>query len=172
MSITLANIKNKTKDALDLDDLRQLPIAIRDYFFGKKVSFDHTYDNRNTDEFLQRFKSTRYPVTDRLYGSPNEEIANIFLNIFTDQEVLDLIETYIFNKQWTYYPVRPFDKWNSISQEYYNTEDDFWSILVFNKITDPFQSLLNFNMIRIPYPSFIQDLPYRTLYDYEGAKFK
>jgi len=172
MPTSLSSIKNKTKDALDLDDLRQMPIAIRDYFYGKKANFDNPYDNRKNDTFLQRFKSVRYPVADSLYGSPNEEIANVFLNIFTDQRVLDLIESYTFNKQWTYHPVRPFDKWNSISQIYYEDEDYYWVILVFNKITDPFQSLLNFNMVRIPYPSFVQDLPYRTLYDYKGARFK
>jgi hypothetical protein len=172
MSITLSNIKNKSKEALDLNNLRQLPISIRDYFHRKQAKFDNVYDNRDTDAYLQRFKSVRYPIADRLYGSPNEEIANIFLNMYQSQEILDIIDEYIFNKQWIYHPVRKFDKWTTISELYYGSEEYFWTLLLFNKIADPFQDLLNFNMIRVPHESFTTVLPYRTLYDYQGARFK
>jgi len=83
---TLESIRNSTKEKRNFDELRQYPIAIREYMKNKKGAFDSNYSNRQTDTFLQRFKSTRYPITDREYGSPNEEICKIYLNIFQSKE--------------------------------------------------------------------------------------
>jgi hypothetical protein len=171
MGISLSDIKNKTSESLDLDDLRQLPISIRDYFSRTKTKFDALYNNRSTDTYLQRFRSTKYPVQDRLYGSPNEEICNIYLNILNSKEVNDLIDDYIFNNKWVYHPVRKFDRWTTISRYYYSEDRYFWLLLMFNRIADPFQSLLNFNMIRVANQEIIQSIPYRDVFNFRGVTF-
>lgn len=170
-NITLFDVRNKTSDARDIEEMRQFPLAIRDYLKNKKTNFDNLYDNRRTDEFLQRFKSCKYPIRDRSFGSPNEDICNIFLNIFNDKEVSKLIDQYTFDRKWIYHPVRKFEKWHTISKQYYNDESKFWLILIFNRIVDPFTALQDFNIVRIPEADFLQDIPYRVTFDYASARF-
>lgn len=168
---SLSNIRNKTKQQRNWDELRQLPSSIRDYFARDKGNFDKSYDNRNNDTFLQRFKGVKYPVKDREFGSPNEDICNIFQNLFNERRINNLIEQYTFDRKWVYHPVRPFEKWQNISQTYYNNEAYFWVILVFNRITDPFHALTDFNIVRIPNLQFIFDLPYTLYFDFSAAEF-
>lgn len=170
-TLTIAALKNTTKNSRDIDDMRQYPLAIRQYLKNQKTKFDGLYDNRQTDTYLQRFRTCKYPVQDRQFGSPNEDICNIFLNIFHEKEVQKLIDDYTFERRWVYHPVRQFEKWHTVSNLYYNDEDYFWMLLIFNRIVDPFTALEDFNMIRVPNFSFLNDLPYNISFDYTSVQF-
>ena len=111
----------------------------------------------------------KYPVIDRDYGSPNEDLCNIFFNIIADKETQELIDQMIFDRKWIFHPVRKFDKWHTISRRYYGDENLFWIILVFNRITDPFVALTDFNIIRIPNLDFLYNMPYRTEFEFTGG---
>ena len=76
-------------------------------------------------------------------------------------EINKIIETFLKRRKWIYHPVRKFEKWNTISKKYYNTQNDYWVLLLFNKILDPFTSLENLNMIRIPNIDIIPSLKVR-----------
>lgn len=166
----LDKIRNTTEQVRNIDELRQFPLAIREYLKNKKTPFDKLYSERTTDSFLQRFKTTKYPVVDRSFGSPNEDICNVFLNLLNNKEVNTLIDEYTFNRQWIYHPVRKFEKWHTIANLYYNDETKFWLLLVFNKIVDPFTALEDFNIIRVPEIEFLYDMPYSVRFDYTSVK--
>jgi len=168
MSIANKSLK-RTKETRNFDDLRQLPVSLREFYSSKSGKFDRLYDNRRTSDFLQRFKTMKYPILDRDYGSPNGDMCNIFFNIICDREVQDLIDQMTFDRKWIYHPVRKFDMWHTISLKYYNTEDLFWIILTFNRITDPFTALTDFNIVRIPNIEFLYRMPYRTDFEFTGG---
>ena len=159
----------RTKETRNFDDLRQLPVALREFYSSQKGKFDALYDNRQTSAFLQRFKTIKYSISDREYGSPNENICNIFFNIINDKEVQELIDQMTFDRQWVFHPVRAFDKWNTIAEQYYESEELYWIILVFNRITDPFTALTDFNIVRIPNIDFLYRMPYRTEFEFTGG---
>lgn len=168
---TLSEIRNKTQQQRNWDELRQYPPAIRDYMSRDKGDFDPRYDNRKNDTFLQRFKGVKYPLLDRDFGSPNEDVCNIFQNLYNDKRINEMIDQYTFERKWVYHPVRPFEKWHNVSQTYYNNEAYFWVILLFNRIVDPFQALLDFNLVRVPNLEFIFGLPYTFYYDFASVEF-
>lgn len=159
----------RTQETRNFDDLRQLPLSLRKFFSSKKGNFDKLYDNRKTSDWLQRFMVSKYPILDRDYGSPNEDICNIFFNVINDKETQDLIDQMTFDREWVFHPIRKFDKWNTISKYYYNDENLFWIIIVFNRIADPFTALTDFNIVRIPNISFLYRMPYRTEFDFNGG---
>jgi hypothetical protein len=169
-TLTIAELKNTTKNSRDIDDMRQYPLAIRQYLKNQKTKMDGLYDNRQTDTFLQRFRTVKYPVQDRQFGSPNEDICNIYLNMFHEKEVQQLIDDYTFDRRWIYHPVRKFEKWHTISNLYYNGEEYFWVLLIFNRIVNPFTALQDFNMIRVPNFTFLYDLPYNISFDYTAVQ--
>ena len=171
MTLTLSDLKNKTNSARNAEEMRQYPMAIREYFAAEKGRMDGLYSNRKTDAQLQRYRSIKYPIDDRAYGSPNGEICNIYLNLLSSREVNQLIEDMIFEREWVFHPVRPFETWATISLRYFSDPDYFWLILLFNRIDDPFSALQNFNMIRIPNYSFLQRLPYRIDFDFSNVSF-
>jgi len=107
----------------------------------------------------------------RDYGSPNEDISNIFINIMNDKEVNSIIDRYTFERKWVYHPIRQFEKWQTISKIYYNNESYFWIPIVFNKIIDPFHGLTDFNIVRIPELQFLFDLPYLVRFSFLAADF-
>jgi len=169
--ITLTRLRNTTEEVRNFDELRQYPLAVREFLKNRKGAFDLLYSNRKTDTFLHRFKSVKYPVRDRDFGSPNADICNVFLNLLNDREIQEIIDEYTFNRQWIYHPVRKFEKWHTIASLYYGQGAYFWLILVFNRIVDPFKALEHFNIVRVPDFSFLQDLPYTITFDYSSAKF-
>jgi len=169
-NISLSSLRSSTETSRAYDDLRQYPLSIRGYLKNRAI-FDRPYDNRKTDSFLQRFRSTKYPVSDRSFGSPNEDVCNIFINILNDKKVNQLIDDYIFERKWVYHPVRQFEKWHTIARNFYGDESLFWIIIVFNRVVDPFQGLKDFNMVRIPDSQFLQDMPYSVYFDYTAAQF-
>jgi hypothetical protein len=171
MALTLSDIKNKTKSARNAEEMRQYPMAIREYFASERGRMDGLYNNRPTDAQIQRYRSIKYPVDDRDYGSPNEEICNIYLNLLNTKEVNEIIDEMIFEREWVFHPIRPFETWTTISLRYYADPDMFWLILLFNRISDPFTALQNFNMIRIPNESFVQRIPYRIDFDFSNTNF-
>lgn len=172
-NIDLSEIRNKSKKDRNYETLRELPISIRDYLsdleFGE---FDRIYEDRGLDTFMQRFRTIRYPIDDRDFGSPNEEVANLYYNLYNEQETEDLIDDFLDRREWVYHPVREFEDWRHIARLYYNNEDFFWAILVFNRITDPFQALKDFNAVRVPAQAFIFQLPIRKTFSYGGSNFK
>jgi len=159
--MNINKIKNTTKDFRDIEDLRQLPISIRFDLNEEKGEFDTFYKTRNVEDYLQRFMKVKVPISDREFGSPQEEICNIYMNLYKDKEINKIIETFLKRRKWIYHPVRKFEKWNTISKKYYNTQNDYWVLLLFNKILDPFTSLENLNMIRIPNIDIIPSLKVR-----------
>jgi len=163
-------LKLSTKDSREYDNLRQYPLAIRQFRQKSSMKFDKTYDYRSSDTFLQRFLLTKYPIGDRDFGSPNGDICNVFLNIMNQPEVNALITSMLENREWIYHPVRPFEKWHNLSKYYYNNESYFWLILLFNRIIDPFRALQDFNMVRIPNFDFLQRLPFRFEFDFGQAE--
>ena len=169
-NITLSKLKNSTEESRQWDEMRQYPPALRKFFAQSKAKFDRNYDNRKTNQWIQRTLSTKYPIQDRTYGSPNEDICNIFYNLYNDKEINQIIEDYTFERRWIYHPVRSFEKWTDIARNYYRDDGLFWLILVFNRITDPFQALLDFNIVRIPNIDFLQELPYSYTYDFTSAQ--
>ena len=78
--MNINQIKNTTQDFRNIEDLRQLPIAIRVEMDEDKGVFDTFYNNRKTSDFLQRFMKVKVPVSDRDFGSPQEEICNLYTN--------------------------------------------------------------------------------------------
>jgi len=116
---TIKTYLKKTEESRNYDDLRKLPLALREFYGFSKAQFDHLYDNRRTIDWLQRFKTVKYPVLDRDYGSPNENMCNIFFNIINDKEVQELIDRMTFDRQWFFHPIRKFDKWHTIAQKHY-----------------------------------------------------
>ncbi len=168
---TLKQIQNKTTESRQYDQLKEYPLAIRKYLSGTSVKFDNPYYNRSTDAQLRFLSTIKYDMQDRDYGSNNEDIANIYLNMLNSKGVQELIDSYIFNRQWVYHPVRKFEKWNTLSHIYYNEQNYYWLILVFNRIVDPFQDLLNFNLVRIPNLTFLNDLPSSFVFRYTGGDF-
>lgn len=162
-------IKNKTKNTIDDDKIRQLPFAIRMFSSPESNKFDKYYTNRPTNTFLTRFTTVKYPVTDRQFGNANEPICNIFLNQLNQPAINNIIEEYLDAKKWVYHPVRSFEKWHNISKLYYDEEKHFWVILLFNRITDPFKSLQDFNMIRVPSLDIISRIEYRYQFDFSNA---
>jgi hypothetical protein len=172
MAITnnVRDIRNKTEEDLRNDYLRKMPFAIRKYFADSFThKFDVLYNNKESENFLQKHRSVPYPISDREFGSPNERIANIFSNHFNYGEVDDIIERYIDTKSWVYHPVRPFEDWRHIARRYYNDETLFWVPIIFNRIVDPFQALKDFNVVRIPSSNFYLELPTRIYFDYTGS---
>jgi hypothetical protein len=126
--------------------------------------FDTLYTNRKSNTFLQRFMKVKLPIGDRDFGSPQEMMCNIYMNLTQDKSTNDLIDEYIFSRRWVYHPVRSFEKWHNISKQYYGNQEDYWAILVFNKISDPFTALEHLSMVRVPYDTFIIDL--KTRWDF------
>jgi len=169
---SISNIKNKTSESRLYDNLKEFPIALRQYLSNGKTQFDKTFFNRATDSQLRLFNTIKYNVTDREFGGNNIDITNIYLNLANSKEVQTLIDEYIFSKSWVFHPVRKFEKWNILSNIYYNTEDYYWIILLFNRIVDPFTDLLNFNIVRIPNISFLNDIPTPSSFKYVGGDFK
>jgi len=159
--MNINKIKNTTKEYRDIEDLRQLPLAIRQDKETSNAQFDTLYDNRKINDYIQRFMKVKVPISDREFGSPQEQICNIYMNLTSDKSTNDLIDEYTFNRQWTYHPVKSFEMWNHISKLHYGEERLYWVILLFNKIHDPFTALSNFNMVRIPELSFATNLKYR-----------
>ena len=168
--MNLQTLKNSTVESREFDNLRQYPLAIRQFRQKASMKFDRNFDYRSSESFLQKFIITKYPITDRDFGSPNGDLCNIFLNIMNQEEVNKIIEDMITNREWVYHPVRTFEKWNTLSKLYYNNESYFWVILLFNRVIDPFSPLQNFNMVRIPNFDFIQRLPFRIEFDYSQAE--
>jgi hypothetical protein len=166
----LQSLKNSTNESREYDNLRQYPLAIRRFRQKSSMKFDKSYSYRGTDTFLQRFILTKYPVTDREFGSPNIDFCNIFLNMTNQPEINQIIEDMLENREWIYHPVRTFEKWNTLSKTYYDNESYFWLILLFNRIVDPFRSLQDFNMVRIPNFDFLQRLPYEFVFQYDQAE--
>lgn len=162
-------LKQSTSDSREYDNLRQLPLAIRQYRQKSYQKFDSYFDRRPTDTFLQRFFNTKYPITDREFGKPNSNFCNIFLSIMNSVEVQNIIDDMLYNREWVYHPVRVFEKWHTVSRLYYGSEEYFWLILIFNRIIDPFRALQDFSMVRIPNFIFLQRLPYRMSFDFTNA---
>jgi len=158
--MNIKQIKNTTKEYRDLEDLRQLPLSIRKDK-ENKGKFDTYYNNRPVDSFLQRFTKVKLPIGDRVFGSPQEDICNIYMNLTSDKRTQDLIDDLLFSRSWIYHPVREFEKWHNIANYYYNDSSLFWTLLLFNRINNPFTSLNNFSMIRIPSISFVDNLKHR-----------
>jgi phage pi2 protein 07 len=172
MPVKLSDIKNKTKVSRQYDTLKEFPMSMRQYLSSGAARFDKKYFNRGTADQLRFMFSARYNVDDRDFGGTNLEIANIYLNMLNSPEVNKLIEIYLFNKFWVFHPVRKFEKWNTLSNIYYNDENYYWMILVFNRIVDPFKDLLDFNIVRIPNFSFLNDLPTEFTYRFTGGDFE
>lgn len=168
--MNLESLKTSTVDSREYDNLRQLPLSIRNIRQKTAMRFDQTYNYRATDTFLQRFILSKYPIGDRDFGSRNGNICNIFLNIFNQPETNVLINDMLANREWVYHPVRKFEKWHNISKQYYGNEAYFWLILIFNRIVDPFRALLDFTMVRIPNFIFLQRLEYQFDFKYEQAE--
>jgi hypothetical protein len=166
----LTTFKQSTKDSREYDNLRQYPLAIRQFRQNPSMKFDRPFDYRSTDTFLQRFLLTKYPIGDRDFGSPNGDLCNIFLNIMNQKEMNDVIIEMIENREWVYHPVRVFEKWHTLAKLYYDNEAYFWLILLFNRIIDPFRSLQDFSMVRIPNFNFLQRIPYRFDFEYDQAE--
>jgi len=171
MAINISTIKNKTQNSRLYDTLKEFPMSLRQYLSNGKTQFDKTYFNRGTDAQLRFLSTAKYNMTDRDLGENNTDIANVYYNMLNSKSISDLIDDYIFNKFWVYHPVRKFEKWNTLSNIYYNSEDYYWMILVFNKIVDPFQDLLHFNVVRIPNFSFLNDIPSEFTYQFTGGDF-
>lgn len=167
--LNYSKIKNKTKQSLNYDELRALPYALREYYSSSLGRYDREYRNRQRDGFLTRFNYIKYNISDRTFGGTNMNFCNIFMNATKSKQVNDAIEEFTFNRQWFYHPVKPFESWNIISKKYYNNEDYFWMILLFNKILDPFTALENFNMIRIPFINFLYRVREDITLDFEGG---
>lgn len=165
----LQTLKLSTPDSREFDNLRQYPIAIRQFRQKSTTRFDKPYEYRATDEFLQKFMITKYPITDRDFGNPNADFCNVFLNMTNQPEIDDIIEEMIFNREWVYHPVRSFEKWNTLSKLYYNDESYYWLILLFNRIRDPFRALQDFNIVRIPNFDFLQRLPSEFVFQFTEA---
>jgi hypothetical protein len=162
-------LKNTTEESRTFDSLRQLPISIRRFIQSNSRAFDADFNNRASDTMLSLFTRVKYPITDRTFGSPNADICNIFLNMFNQPEINELIEDMVFNREWIFHPVRPFEKWHNLSKRYYGNESYFWLILLFNRVTDPFRDLQDFNIVRIPNFTFLGRLPSRMEFDYSNA---
>ena len=171
MAISTSAIKNKTKNSRILNTLKEFPISMRQYLSNGKTQFDKKYFNRGTDAQLRFYNTVKYNMADRDFGSNNVDIANIFYNMLNSKDVQDTIDRYIFDKLWVYHPVRKFDKWNILANIYYNDENYYWLILLFNRIVDPFVDLLYFNIVRIPNISLINDLPSSFIYRFTGGDF-
>lgn len=167
--MNLEMFKKSTKESREYDNLRQYPISIRKYRQDSSYKFDRPYSYRPTDSFLQSFSITKYPISDRNFGGPNIDICNIFLNIFNQPEVNQIIESKIDRREWIYHPVRSFEKWDTLSKTYYNDGSYFWLILLFNRISDPFRSLQDLSIVRIPNFDFLQELPSEIRFRFEYA---
>lgn len=158
--------QRQSEESRNFDEMKKLPPALRDYYSNQSNKFDKLYNNRPTDSFLQRFRTAKYNIKDRTYGGPNEDIANIFFNILNDKEVQELIDDMIFNRKWIFHPIRRFENWSTIANKFYNDENLYWLLIIFNRIVDPFKALLDFNMVRVPNIDFLHRMPYRIRFDY------
>ena len=166
----LQTLKQSTSDSREYDNLRQYPLAIRQFRQKSSAKFDKPYSYRASDTFLQKFMLVKYPVTDRDFGSPNTDFCNIFLNIMNQQETNDIINDMLETREWVYHPVRVFEKWHTLSKLYYDNESYFWLILLFNRIIDPFRSLQDFNIVRIPNFNLLQRLPSGFTFQFDQAE--
>jgi len=172
MSISISTIKNTTKQSREYDTLKEFPLSMRQYLSSGKSQFDKMYFNRGTDQEARLASTVKYNVADRDFGGNNVDISNIFYGIHNCKALQDIIDLYIFERRWVYHPVRKFENWNKISSIYYNSEEYYWLILLFNRIVNPFVDLQNFNIVRIPNYSFLGEIPSGFIFNFTGGDFK
>ena len=170
-NISLSDIKNKTSDTLQKDELYEYPQSIRLFLAENGYpTFDKEYTNRSSRDYMRFSMYIPYTIDDREFGSRYDELSNIYYTFLNDPIVDEFIQAYIDDGQFWVHPYRKFERYDLISLRYYDNDRDWWVIPLFNKISDPFEGTLDFNVLRIPYLGFIEKLNNDVFYNWNGGE--
>jgi len=82
----------------------------------------------------------------------NVEMVNIFKKINIKQSIFKDINIY------EEYIVEESDRWDIISDKFYDTTSLYWLLATFNNIKDPFSELIVGESLQIIKPSFIPSI--------------
>lgn len=95
-----------------------------------------------------------------------KSIINLFNPItYSDYDSYNIFAKYkLMNKykndsiHYQKYLISEGDRWDLISNKFYNTPDLWWLIALFNDIKDPFQYLQKGNELKIIQPQYLSDI--------------